>query len=819
MPLAAMIGRERELTAVARVLGRSRMTTLTGPGGSGKTRLALELATGLHRDFEHGASFVDLSALSEERFVPGVVASALGLLLGERADPVDVVTEQLGRQMVLIVLDNCEHLLRGCARLASAILASCPNVVLLATSREPLRVRGEVVYRVPSLELPPAGVNGADDVEAVASVASVRLFTERATEAGSGFRFGPENCASVAALCRRLDGIPLALELAAARTTLLAPSEIVARLDDALDVLGPGAANETRHETLRATLAWSHDLLTDDERVLFRRVSAFAGTFDLVAAEDVCSAAPLTPHRIVALLGRLVDRSLVIVEASPVGTRYRLLETVRQFAREFLNASGESRSVASAHCAHYRRLAQAHDPEHATTPLLEEPSVLDREHDNFRAALRWSLHAEPTSALALASSLWRYWFLRCDVAEGAEWVERALDAAPEQTAERAQALIGLTGLDARRGRSDRIRHQAAAAVEIAVDLGDRVTALRHGIVHAVLVWATFEVTEAERVAVPLEREARALERPDLHAATTWVRAHFALTREVEAGARAMLSRCHAELEAVSADVPPFLPVVTPCIALVQVAGRVVPTYEESLIVGRRVGARQGVAYALSAQGYAFRLGGDLDSARDVVEQAVQRFATLGDDAGRAQALNHLGCVLRDAGEYDEADLRLVEAWELRRRSGDRRGEWMTTGSRALLAALRGDEDEAHAGAMRALVAFEAVGDRPSVANAQAGLGNDRARRRAGRPGPCALSTRRRRVRRAVLAPGRGLAPGRARGAVGRAGRPATCRDRGGTSGGALPATAVLTGCPTGAGRPDDARGMSTHAAGEPGCSS
>ena len=496
----------------------------------------------------------------------------------------------------------------------------------------------------------------------------------------------------------------------------------MARLDDALDVLGPGAGSVTRHETLRGTLVWSHELLTDDERVLFRRLSVFAGTFALAAAEDVCGADPLERRGIVELLGRLVDRSLVIAEASPVGTRYRLLETVRQFAHELLNASGESGSVAAEHCAHYLRVAQVQDPAQASAPLLEQPSVLDRDDDNFRAALRWSLRAEPTSALALASSLWRFWFLRCDVAEGAEWIERALQAAPERSAQRAQALIGLTGLDARRGRSDRIRHQAAAAVEIAVALGDRATALQHGIVHAVLVWATSEVTEAEDVAAPLEREALALGRPDLHAATTWVRAHFALTREVEGESRALLSRCLAELETVSADAPPFLPVVTPCIALVPVANRVVPTYEESLIVGRRVGARQGVAYALSAQGYAFRLGGDLGSAQDVVEQAVQRFATLGDDAGRAQALNQLGCVLRDAGRYDEADLRLAEAWELRRRFGDRRGEWQTSGSRALLAALRGDEDEGRAGAMRALVAFEAVGDRPSVANARAGLG-------------------------------------------------------------------------------------------------
>ena len=478
-----------------------------------------------------------------------------------------------------------------------------------------------------------------------------------------------------------------------------------------------------RHETLRAALTWSHDLLPDDERVLLRRLSVFAGTFSLVAAERVCTSGPLARTSVLDLLGRLVSRSLVIAERDQGNTRYRLLETVRQFCAELLQASGEGPSVAASHCAYYVDLARSQDPEHASRPLTEQPTLLDRDHDNFRAALSWSIRADPASALALAASLWRYWFLRCHVAEGADWVERALEAAPERTLTRAQALIGLTGLDARRGRSDRIRHQAATAVEIAADVGDRVTALRHRIVHAILVWSTFDAAEADRMASAVARESLALGRPDLHAASSWLRAQFALTREDAARSRAVLDGCLAELASVSVDAPPFLPVITPCIVLVPIAGRLVPTYEESLIVGRRVGARQAVGYVMSAQGYAARLSGDLRSARDAVQHAVDRFVTLGDDPGKAQALNQLGCILRDAGDYHDADLRFLEARELPWRMGDRRGEWMTAGSRALLAALRGDVDGGRAGAERALLAFEAVGDRPSIANARASLGN------------------------------------------------------------------------------------------------
>ena len=722
-PVTSFVGRARELADVEGLVGRYRLVTLTGPGGCGKTRLAVEVARTVGGDYEQGAWFVDLGALTDPRLVPDAVADALELTPGAAPSPVRSLALQLRSWRALVVLDTCEHLLPACIELADSLLAHCPGLHLLATSRQPLHVSGETSFRVPSLALPPS--SGQDDgrgaVAEIASFAAVHLFVDRAREIRTDFLLTPDNVGAVARLCRSLDGIPLAIELAAARVVVLEPQEIVERLDRVLAVLASGTAGPDRHATIRATLEWSHDLLAPDEQQLLHRLSCFAGSFDLPAVEAVCGTAPLKGD-LVDLLDRLIDKSLVLVVRVPGGTRYRLLDTVRQLGQEKLAAAGHTDAVASRHCAHYLAVAQRLDPDYGSARQDTVLSRFDRDHDNFRAALQWAVERSPESSLALAASLWRYWFLRCHVAEGGHWMDRVLDAAPEASVARAEALVGLTGLNARRGLSERIRYQAADAVQVMEQLDDPGGVALHQLVQATMVWATHDVTTAEAIAELVATDARALGRLDLVAASTWLRAHCALTREDDLAADRLLEACLLQLDEVDPRCPPFLAVITPCVLPVPVAGRLVPIHEESMLVGRRVGAALARSFVHAARAYPPRLRGDLGEACSAATQAVRQFDGLGDQLGRAQALNLLGCIARDDRRFVDAERHLLDSHALRHDIGDRRGEWVTRGNLALSHALQGDRAGGCEEATACLAAFEAVEDQPSIANTLGLLG-------------------------------------------------------------------------------------------------
>jgi predicted ATPase/DNA-binding SARP family transcriptional activator len=326
--LTTFVGRERELTELERLLtGRARLITLTGPGGCGKTRLALELAERSEEDFELGARLVELAPIRDPALVVGETARALGVPLRSGEDPVAAIASQIGDAAVLLVLDNCEHLVDAAAALADALLRACANARIVATSRERLRIGGERAWRVPPLSLPAAGAAESE---------AVRLFCERAAEASRTFALTADNAGAVAEICRRLDGMPLALELAAARADVLSAAQIADRLGDALALLRAESRTAlTRQQSLRATLEWSHDLLSDRERLLYRRLGVFAGSFTIEAVEGICGGD-------LDALTRLADQSLVHVEAGPAGHRYRMLDTISQHARVQLDASGTS---------------------------------------------------------------------------------------------------------------------------------------------------------------------------------------------------------------------------------------------------------------------------------------------------------------------------------------------------------------------------------------------------------------------------------------------------------------------------------------------
>src|SRR5829696_2051909 len=357
LELSSFVGREKELAEVKRLLADTRLLTLTGSGGCGKTRLALAAATDLLEEFEEGVWLVELAPLAD----PSLVAQAVGSTLGVREQPgrwpTQTLSNYLGSKKVLLVLDNCEHLVEACAELAEALLRFCPELRVLATSREALGITGEVAWPVPSLSLP--DLRRLPDIESLPEYESARLFVERAVAVRPDFVLTEQNAAVVAQVCYRLDGIPLAIELAAARTKVLAVEEVADRLDDCFRVLSAGGRTaRPRHKTLHSTMDWSHELLSDEERTLFRRLSVFSGGFSLEAAESVCAGEDVERNGVLELLSHLVDKSLVVAREEGGETRYRLLETVRQYGSERLSESDEAAEFRERHVGYYLALAE-----------------------------------------------------------------------------------------------------------------------------------------------------------------------------------------------------------------------------------------------------------------------------------------------------------------------------------------------------------------------------------------------------------------------------------------------------------------------------
>jgi predicted ATPase/class 3 adenylate cyclase len=417
--LAKFIGRERELSQVRALLGSSRLVTLTGAGGSGKTRLSLQVAADLLDGSGDGVWLVELAAVSDEEAVVPAICGALGMA-GRGQPTVETLVDALAPQDVLIVLDNCEHLIGACAKSADAVLRRCPRVHLLATSREPLGIGGETVYRVPPLSLPAAGggVSAAEPSDAVT------LFAERAREQGAFLALDEETGPLVASICRRLDGMPLAIELAAARLRSLSLAGLRDRLDQRFRLLTGGSRTALpRQQTLRATVEWSHSLLTGAEQVLLRRLSVFAESFDLDAAEGVCGFGDIEAFDVAGLLGSLVDKSLVVAEPAGAALRYRLLETIRQFAAERLAGAADEEAAATgaAHCGHFLAVAQAAAPQLTGSGLDVWFARLDADHANLRRAAEHAARDPDRTeqVLRFGVALRHYWTARSLYSEAA----------------------------------------------------------------------------------------------------------------------------------------------------------------------------------------------------------------------------------------------------------------------------------------------------------------------------------------------------------------------------------------------------------------
>ncbi|HEY7782909.1 MAG TPA: BTAD domain-containing putative transcriptional regulator [Ktedonobacterales bacterium] len=670
-PLTRFIGRADELRALGDLIRTARLVTLTGVGGSGKTRLAREVAAAALDRFPDGVRWVDLAPLADGALVPQAVAAACGVVEQPGRPILETLVEALAPRRRLLVLDNCEHLLDHCAPFARTLLERCPDLTILTTSRESLGTPGETIVPVAPLPVPPAGY--LDDTAALTRSDAIALFADRARAVAPAFAVSDANVREVARVCRKLDGIPLALELAAARVRLLSVSQIAGRLDQTFQVLGGGQrAALPRQQTLRATLDWSYALLVPDEAALFRCLAVFAGDFALEAVEGVCGARDGAPVDVLDVLGRLVDKSLVVTQEDAGAVRYRLLEVVRQYAREKLEAAGEEVGIRSRHADYYAHLAQRAGIDFDANVRHQWLNVVEREHENLRAAIGWSLeHGAPEQAGEFVASLWRFWLLRGYLAEGRRWLELALARLPDGTLVRARVLQGLAILT--------FHHQGYAAssplLEEALALYQALND-RPGLAIALLGVGLRAHSHGDY--------ARAMDYFERSLPICWEtgREHTVILCLNSMGftalhlgyiprARALCTEALMRARAAD-DLPDTAGALTNlgiALLLSQEYGPAEERLGESLKLRREIADAGGMAHTLRFLGRAAHEQGDPARAEAYYLESFALRDVLGEDEGLAEALEGLAAVAAARGDAATATLRLGTAETLRERVG------------------------------------------------------------------------------------------------------------------------------------------------------
>ena len=466
--MTSFVGREGEIAEIKQLLDKTRLVTLTGSGGTGKTRLSLQVASEILDGFKDGVWLIELAPITDPELVPKTVANLLGIREEPARPIIATLLDWFSDKELLLILDNCEHLLDTCARFTDSVLRASRGIRILASSREALGIAGETAYRVPSLPTPDP--RERLEIERLEKIESVQLFTERAVQTQPTFKVTNATAAALTQICHRLDGIPLAIELAAARVKVLSPEQIAERLDDRFRLLTGGSRTALpRQQTLRALIDWSYQLLSEQERLLFRRLAVFVGGWTLEAAEAVCGFGGVASIDILDLLTHLVDKSLVIVDNAGKESRYRRLETIRQYAREKLFETEEAAEIRDRHLDYFRTFAEKTEVEIVNANQVAWLNRLQAEFDNIRAALEWSQEKRAEDGLRLGSAIWRFCLRYGYTNEIVEKLNQLLQQPQEtiRTQVRAKTLCALSLL-AGLGQGDRIRHRTWAEASLAL---------------------------------------------------------------------------------------------------------------------------------------------------------------------------------------------------------------------------------------------------------------------------------------------------------------------------------------------------------------
>lgn len=645
--LSTFIGRKRESAEVDRLLTDHRLLTLTGPGGCGKTRLALEVARDKSPRFPDGAWWAEFASLTKAELVPQAVAASLEVQEKVGRPVLDVLVEHIRSRGMLFLLDNCEHLAQACAQLSAALLAECPGIHILATSREPLGVQGEVVLSVPPLSLPepqPWRRPGSekDTLETYLEAEAIQLFIERAREASPAFKLDAQNGPWVADICRRLDGIPLAIELAAARLRAFSVRQIAERLDDRFQLLTSSLRTAPeRHQTLEATLEWSYALLSEAEQNVLQRLSVFSAGWTLDAAQQVCAYESLHRTDVMHVLANLVDKSLVVADGDRGGRRYRLLETIRQYAHQKLVESESADAARDRHLEHYLSWAEAAAPRLAGPEQQVWLDRFDHEHDNIRAALDYCLQKEERAeeGLRLTTACAQFWRLRSSLSEGRARLSTALSLTNEheQTLERAWALLWSANLAYLQSDYQTTRTCAQKGLEICRELGPDG---RPGVAraHDLLGELATEVGDYESAPVHLRKA-------------------LGIYRELEDKrgiADMLLQLGWAEMRQGAYDEADAL--LNECLPLLR-------DLDETMLL----------AFVLSGLGELEIRRGRLDQAKNHLQESLSLRLALGERWGVAASLGSLGWVALLRREFGRMKELLQESMAIRTDIGDRGG--------------------------------------------------------------------------------------------------------------------------------------------------
>jgi predicted ATPase/transcriptional regulator with XRE-family HTH domain len=687
-PPTSLIGREHEAAEVAHLLrreGGSRLITLSGPGGVGKTRLALAAAAAVRGVFRDGVVFVDLSPVRDPALVPTAICQALGLREVAAQRPQGMIVARLQAAEMLLVLDNLEQV-AAAAPLVADLLAACRDLVVLATSRVPLRLRAERNVRVRPLDTLSAGSASWEDI---ARTAAVRLFVTRALAVQPDFRLGPDSTVAVAEICRRLDGLPLAIELAAARSSLLPPAALLTRLERRLPVLKAGARDmPSRQQTMRAAIEWSYMLLSPPEATLFRRLCVFVGGCTLAAAEAVAGQGGDADGDILAGVAALVDHSMLSTATQVDGEpRFRILETIREYGLEQLAAGGEEAETRQGHASYFRDLVEMAQPHLFGPDQLHWLGLLERDHDNLREALAWArAQRRADLGLRLVASLWRFWYIRCHLNEGRDRLQAFLDASTSvevPPAVREGALIGLAVISYAQTEYDPAARAAEESVALVRSLDD-----------------------LPKLAVPLNILAGvARYRSDFRRAATLGEECVAMTRSL--GDRWALALSLSNLAEV--------------LRFQGAYGRARDLCDESLILARSLSDRWGVAQALLVGGRIALDLGEVVEAATLFEESLPIVRELDHPRDVAMARTGLGHVARARGVYAEAADLFEESAALLRPMGDKLRLADVLAALGRVRHLQGDDPAARQLFSECLTLYRAMGNRLGTAESLEGM--------------------------------------------------------------------------------------------------
>jgi predicted ATPase/class 3 adenylate cyclase len=676
--LTTFIGREREIEDVRRLLAKTRLLTLMGTGGAGKTRLSIQVAADLIDQFQKGVWLVELAPLTDPALVVQTVATTFQVREAAGRSLLDLLVDYLQSKSLLLVLDNCEHLVAACAHLTSALLRASPNLKILATSREALGVAGEVTYQVPPLSRPDP--RRAQSLAQLNEFESVQLFVERGVHSQPRFALTDTNAKAVAQICNRLDGIPLAIELAAARVKVLSVEQIATRLDDRFRLLTGGSRTGLpHHQTLRAAMDWGYELLSEEERTLLRRLAVFAGGFNFEAVEAICTGDGVEMFAILDLLTSLVDKSLVVAEGLNGDIRYRLLETIRQYGLEKLRRSSDISAVHGRHLAWYLDLAERAEPELRGPDQKGWLSQLEMEHDNLRAALEWTKVGEgcAEAGLRLAGALHRFWAMGGYLSEGREWLEGAVKRTEAPSPARAKAIFGAAALAF--GQGDYVRAEDLSEQSLALyrERGDKA-----GIALSLNILAFLSRNRGDHGrAVTLLEDSLTLCRQLDH---KWVLAETLFILALTVRRRGDYERAKALLE-------------------------------ESLIMWRQTGDKSGLARSLASLGVVARLQGDYARAQALQEESLALHKELGHRFEVAEVLLMLGTVAQNQGDYARATALYEECLILSRELGYKLDVTAALVNLANVCLYQGDHERAKALAEEAKALAVALGAKHQLA--------------------------------------------------------------------------------------------------------